>query len=138
MSGEETDMSLRPGAASALAFATAVACSAAPQAARAAAAPEAADLVLRGGRIVTLDPARPEASALAARGGRIVALGSDAEIAPLVGAQTRVVTLGGRLAIPGFVEGHAHFAGIGEAFEGSRFGSVDKSSFASRTQHPRR
>lgn len=76
---------------------------------------EAADLVIRGGRIVTLDPARPEASALAARGGRIVAVGSEAEVAALVGPSTRVIELGGDVAYPGFIEGHGHFAGIGQA-----------------------
>ncbi len=75
----------------------------------------AADLVLRGGKVVTLDPARPAATALAARGGRIVAVGSDDEVAPLIGPRTRVLDLAGRLAIPGFIEGHAHFAGIGQA-----------------------
>ncbi|MCM2268515.1 MAG: amidohydrolase, partial [Thermoanaerobaculia bacterium] len=80
-----------------------------------AAEPPSADLVLRGGRIATLDPARPEASALAARGGRIVAVGSDAEIAAAIGPATRVVELAGRRAVPGFVEGHAHFAGLGQA-----------------------
>jgi hypothetical protein len=37
-----------------------------------AARPAPADLVLRGGRIVTLDDTLPEAEALAARGGRLV------------------------------------------------------------------
>jgi len=76
---------------------------------------EPADLVLTGGRLVTLDPARPEATALAARGGRIVAVGDDAEIGALVGPATRVVDLGGRLAVPGLIEGHGHFASIGRA-----------------------
>jgi predicted amidohydrolase YtcJ len=73
-----------------------------------------ADLVLRGGRIVTLDDAVPEAQALAARDGRIVAAGSDAEIAARIGPATQVVDLEGRFAMPGFIEGHGHFAGIGE------------------------
>jgi predicted amidohydrolase YtcJ len=74
-----------------------------------------ADLVLTGGRIVTLDPLEPEATALAARDGRIVALGSDAEIAAYTGAKTRRIELGGRLAVPGLIESHAHFSGIGQA-----------------------
>jgi predicted amidohydrolase YtcJ len=74
-----------------------------------------ADLVLRGGRIVTLAAEPSEVSALAVRDRRIVALGGDSELAPFVGAGTRVVELGGRLAIPGFIEGHAHFLGLGRA-----------------------
>ncbi len=80
-------------------------------------APEPADLVLRGGRIVTLDPSRPEATALASRGDRIVAVGTDAEIAPFVGAETEVIDLEGRLALPGFIEGHGHFSGLGRALD---------------------
>ncbi len=77
-------------------------------------APEPADLVLRGGRIVTLDERRPEAQALAARNGSIVAVGSDAEIARYVGSATQVVELKGQFAMPGFIEGHGHFTGLGE------------------------
>jgi len=73
-----------------------------------------ADLVLRGGKIVTLDATKPEVQALAARNGAVVALGTNAEIARYVGPATQVVELRGRLAIPGFIEGHAHFTGIGE------------------------
>jgi hypothetical protein len=80
-----------------------------------AAGAEKADLVLRGGRIVTLDAARPQAEALAARGDRIVAVGASRDIQPLVGAKTRVLDLGGALAVPGFIEGHGHFAAIGQA-----------------------
>src|SRR5262249_55143622 len=74
-----------------------------------------ADLVLLGGKVVTVDPKRPVAEALAARGDRIVAVGSDQEIAGLIGDGTRVLRLQGRLAIPGFVEGHGHFTGLGQS-----------------------
>ncbi len=74
-----------------------------------------ADLVLRNGRIVTVDAARPEAQALAVVGDRIAAVGSDAEIARWVGPRTRVIDLGGKLAVPGFNESHGHFMGLGES-----------------------
>ena len=76
---------------------------------------EPAELVLRNGKIVTVDEARPEASALAARGGAIVAVGSDEEIERYIGPDTEVIDLAGRLAIPGFIEGHGHFMGLGNA-----------------------
>ncbi len=72
-----------------------------------------ADLVLLGGRIVTLDEARPEATALAARGGTIVAVGSDREIERAVGPATEVLRLEGRLAVPGFIESHGHLRNLG-------------------------
>jgi predicted amidohydrolase YtcJ len=77
--------------------------------------PEEADLVLRGGTIVTVDEANPEVQALAARDGRIVALGSDADVEGFIGPSTEVVDLGGALAIPGLIEGHAHYMGVGRS-----------------------
>ncbi len=78
-------------------------------------APEPADLVITGGRIVTMDPDRPEAEALAARGQHLVALGSAAEIAEFIGDGTEVIELGGALAVPGLIEGHGHFTGLGRS-----------------------
>jgi predicted amidohydrolase YtcJ len=67
-----------------------------------------ADLVLSGGHVHTVDPAKPRAEAVAVRGERIVALGSAAEIGELVGPRTRVVDLAGRLLLPGFQDAHVH------------------------------
>ena len=77
-------------------------------------APPPADLVLRHGHVVTVDEKVPEAEAVAVRGDRIVAVGSDAEVARLVGPRTRVIDLHGRLAIPAFIEGHGHLLETGE------------------------
>ncbi len=74
-----------------------------------------ADLVLRNGRVVTIDASRPEAQAIAVRGGIIAAVGSNDEIQAYVGPSTQIIDLTGRLAIPGFIESHAHFTGIGES-----------------------
>ncbi len=81
--------------------------------ARAADAP--ADLVLRGGRVHTLQAKRPRTEAIAVRDGRILATGTNAEIAAFVGPGTRVVELAGRTVVPGFVDAHAHLLGIGYA-----------------------
>jgi predicted amidohydrolase YtcJ len=74
-----------------------------------------ADLVLRNGKIVTVDDAIPDAQAIAIRGDRILALGSDAEIDEYIDGGTEVIDLEGRLAIPGLIDSHAHFMGIGQA-----------------------
>ena len=74
-----------------------------------------ADLVIRGGTIVTVDDARPEAAAMAVIGDTIVALGSDPDIQRYVGPATRVIDLKGALATPGFIDAHVHFTGVGEA-----------------------
>jgi predicted amidohydrolase YtcJ len=72
-----------------------------------------ADLVLRGGRVHTVDPQRPMAEAVAVRGNRVVAVGGEAEVASLVGPKTKVVELGGRTVVPGFDDAHAHLLGVG-------------------------
>ncbi|NNK49461.1 MAG: amidohydrolase [Gemmatimonadetes bacterium] len=76
---------------------------------------EPADLVLRGGRVVTVDPALPDAEAVAMRGDRILFVGSDAEVGAFTGPRTDVIDLAGRLAIPGFIEGHGHLMGLGQS-----------------------
>jgi len=77
-----------------------------------------ADLVLRHGRIWTGEPVvipgqksaqATFVEALAALDGRILAAGSDREVARYVGPKTQVIDLGGRLAVPGFVDDHTHF-----------------------------
>lgn len=74
-----------------------------------------ADLVFLNGRVLTMDPARPDATAIAVSGDRVLAVGSDEEIAKLGGEGTRVIDLAGRTAMPGFIDGHAHLVGIGDA-----------------------
>jgi predicted amidohydrolase YtcJ len=80
-----------------------------------ACAPQPADLVLRNGKIVTVDARRPEARAIAVSGYTITAVGSNEEIARYVGPNTQVIDLNGQLAIPGFIEGHGHYLGLGES-----------------------
>ncbi len=74
-----------------------------------------ADLVLRGGKIITLSAERPVAEALAVTGGRITTVGTTAEINDFVGQETRVLDLNGALAVPGFIDSHAHFMDLGFA-----------------------
>src|SRR5215469_16839615 len=73
-----------------------------------------ADLVLRNGKIVTVNKAQPIVQALGVRGDRISALGSNADAAKWIGPRTKVIDLQGQLGIPGFIEGHGHFTGVGE------------------------
>ncbi len=75
----------------------------------------AADLVLTNGKIVTVDSLLPEAEALAVMGDTIAAVGSSDEIAGYIGDATQVIDLDGKLAIPGFIEGHGHYMGLGRA-----------------------
>ena len=73
-----------------------------------------ADLVIQDGLIRTLIPSRPIVEALAVRDGFIVATGDKAQIQKLIGAKTRVISLAGATAVPGFEDAHMHLAGVGE------------------------
>ena len=70
--------------------------------------PAPADLVLRGGRVLTLDRAGTDATAIAVRGDRLAAVGRDVDVQALIGATTAVVELAGRAVMPGLIDGHAH------------------------------
>jgi predicted amidohydrolase YtcJ len=74
-----------------------------------------ADLVLRNGKIVTVDDDRPVAEALAVAGDTIAAVGPNQEIQRYIGRETKVIDLKGALATPGFIDAHVHFTGVGEA-----------------------
>ena len=75
----------------------------------------AADMVLLNGKIMTIESTQPQVEALAIGGHRIAAVGSSAAIKRYVGAKTQVIDLNGQLVIPGFIEGHGHFTGVGLA-----------------------
>ncbi|HSG88525.1 MAG TPA: amidohydrolase [Pseudomonadales bacterium] len=74
---------------------------------------ETADVVLYNANVVTMDPAQPQARAVATRGDRILAVGSDAEVRALAGEDTRQINLHGHTLVPGLIDAHVHFVGIG-------------------------
>jgi hypothetical protein len=67
-----------------------------------------ADLVLSGGAVYTVDPARSWAQAVGVRAGKIVYVGTDAGAKALVGPKTRVIKLDGRMLLPSFQDAHVH------------------------------
>ena len=76
---------------------------------------EPADVVLRGGKVVTMDGERRIAQAVAVREGRIAFVGSDADASRRIGAGTKVIELGGRMLMPGFIDAHLHALAGGRA-----------------------
>ena len=73
------------------------------------AAPAPAERIIRGGPIVTVNPAQPAAEAVAITGGKIVAVGPEADVMAWKGPGTVVTDLAGKTLAPGFVDGHSHF-----------------------------
>ena len=72
-----------------------------------------ADMVIHNGKVVTVDDNVPEAEGIVINGDRIELVGSNEEVEAYIGPDTEVIDLDGALAIPGLIEGHGHFMGIG-------------------------
>ncbi|MCT4353783.1 amidohydrolase [Streptomyces sp. Je 1-79] len=102
-----------------------------------------ADLVFTHGPVHTGDPARTRASSLAVTGERITAVGHD-EVRELIGPDTEVVDLRGKVLLPGFQDAHVHavFAGV-ELAECDLTGTVGVAEYLTRIRefadaHPER
>jgi len=81
-----------------------------------AATEQAADLVIKNAKIMTIDKDNPKAQAIAAKGEFIIALGSDGEISKYIKkGVTKVIDAKGRLLVPGFNDAHIHFMGGGQS-----------------------
>jgi predicted amidohydrolase YtcJ len=78
-----------------------------------AAAGQAAELVLLNGKVITVDAADSIARAVAVKEGLIQSVGTDADVAALIGEETKVVELGGRAVTPGLIDPHNHFQVMG-------------------------
>src|SRR5579859_2045966 len=74
-------------------------------------------LLLLNGVIHTMDASQPLVSALAIdrASGRILATGDNAAIRSLAGPLTETLDLGGRVALPGFIDAHTHLLGTAQA-----------------------
>src|SRR5258708_11946619 len=68
-----------------------------------------ADLILRNGKIITVDRKFTIQQAVAVKGEKIVAVGSDAAVMKAErGAGTKAVDLKGKTILPGLVHSHVH------------------------------
>ena len=74
---------------------------------------ESADTILTNGNVYTVDESKPSAQALAIKDGIIKAVGTNEEIEKWKGENTQVIDLEGQFTMPGFIEGHGHFSGLG-------------------------
>ncbi len=72
-----------------------------------------ADLILRGGRIYTMNEKSPIVEAVAVVADTIVYAGNLGGIEKFKGEKTTVIDLGGRTLTPGFIESHGHIMGLG-------------------------
>ena len=74
-----------------------------------------ADLIIENGIIYTMDDFNPIAESVAVRSGKIIGVGSNYYIQSFIGNNTKVLDLKGATMVPGLIEGHGHFMGLGYA-----------------------
>jgi predicted amidohydrolase YtcJ len=72
-----------------------------------------ADMVILGGRIYTVSDQTPTVEAVAVTGNKIVFAGAEKDARSLIGDNTTVIDLEGKVLTPGFIEGHGHLMGVG-------------------------
>lgn len=72
-----------------------------------------ADMIIRGGKIYTVDDGQPVVEAVAVKGNKIIFVGSERAVERYEGENTRIIDLAGRIMTPGFIEGHGHIMGVG-------------------------
>src|SRR5262249_10158971 len=76
------------------------------------------DLILHGGKVITLDRSSRVAQAVAVRSGHIAAVGDDAALCREAAPATRLIDLAGRCVLPGFFDAHPHAGGEGQRGRG--------------------
>ena len=67
-----------------------------------------ADLVLRGGKVITVDKDFRIADGVAIKDGRFLAVGSEEQIVGHIGPSTQVIELAGKAVVPGLIDTHLH------------------------------
>ena len=84
---------------------------------------QGADLVLTNAAIYTMDADRPTAEAIAVTDEQISYIGSADGVSSMIGADTEVLDLQGKMVLPGFVSGHEHLIASGWTQMGVQLGS---------------
>jgi len=79
------------------------------------------DLIISNGNVWTVDSENPAAEAIAIKNGIITNVGSSENIMELKGENTKIIDANGAFVMPGFIEGHGHFSGLGKSLQNLNF-----------------
>lgn len=74
-----------------------------------------ADTIIINGNMATMDSTTQGATAIAMKDGKILAVGSDEDIKAYIGDDTEQIDAQGNFVMPGFIEGHGHYQGLGSS-----------------------
>ena len=91
-----------------------------------------ADYALINGEIHTMDASGSIATAIGIEGGEIVYVGDSTGLKDVIGIGTEVIDLKGKMALPGFVDGHIHAAAGGLIMLGVDLQTDDKDELFDR------
>ncbi len=72
-----------------------------------------ADIIIRNGRVLTVNQNNEIAEAVAIRGNQILAVGTNAELEAYQGPDTQVIDAEGKSVLPGFIDSHIHMGMFG-------------------------
>jgi len=72
-----------------------------------------ADMIIVNANIYAVDTVYQSSTAMAIKDGLIVKIGSEDEILKMADDQTEKINAGGKFVMPGFIEGHGHYSGLG-------------------------
>lgn len=79
------------------------------------------DLIIFNGKVWTVDSNSPTAEAVAITDGKITQTGLTKEILLLKGKETKEIDAKGAFVMPGWIEGHGHFSGLGKSLQNLNF-----------------
>ena len=79
------------------------------------------DTIIYNANIYTVNEVQSLAEGMAVKDGKIIAIGSTDEIKKLAGTNTASVDAKGQFVMPGFIEGHGHFSGLGKSLMNLNF-----------------
>ena len=85
-----------------------------------------ASIVFKNGVVYTADKDRTIAEAVAVVDGKIAYVGDNAGVEAYVGPKTEIVNLGGKMLMPSFFEGHAHYTSATSTVVGIDLAGMDK------------
>lgn len=71
------------------------------------------ELVIYNANLYPVDTSYIDATAIAVKNGLIFKIGTDKEIRSLASQQCEQIDAGGSFVMPGFIEGHGHYSGLG-------------------------
>ena len=72
-------------------------------------------MILFNGNIYTVDSQLPVVQSVAIKNGLVLKAGTNDEIKKLSSSNTEMIDLKGNFLMPGFIEGHGHFSGLGKS-----------------------